>query len=222
MSWENNQAAYADQHAYDTHDDQQNRQANTMMYNILSWSTIGLSHEQLLAYYNATANFFYSNDMQSPLAHQHTIDSRLNPHPLLVNLPSIHELHGLRQHVQSIMASTNIPHSMQRTTSIHFNTDQYKPTMIMLPLRGSNTLRPTSSMANPASTSTPAKRNRCDVRNNSDTSTHYQKRTRVFNSNNTPVKRLQQHVVSSPRTTRFHPFLSFSWRKRAIKRWWKI
>ncbi|CAF1294330.1 unnamed protein product, partial [Didymodactylos carnosus] len=73
--------------------------------------------------------------------------------------------------------------------------DQYKPTMITAPLVGSAVLHPTSSMTNPTSPSTPAKWNRDDVSNNSDSitqqNTHYQQRTRLLNSINTPIKRIR-------------------------------
>ena len=195
MSWENPQSANADQHIDDNYDDQQNIQANTMMNSIPPWSTNVLSHEQLLAYYNATANFFYNNYVQPPMAHQQMINSHSNLHPPLVSRPSVHEQQGPSQKMQSTMASTNMPLSMPRTTTIHSNMDQYEPTMITAPLIRGAVLRPTSSMTNPASTSTPAKRNRGDVSNNSDSNnqqnTHYQQRTRVFNSNNTPIKRIR-------------------------------
>ena len=195
MSWENPQSADADQHIDDHYDDQPNVQANTMMNSIPPWSTNGLSHEQLLAYYNATANFVYSNYMQPPMAPQHMADRHSNLDPPLTSLPSVHIQQGLRQQMQPIMASTHVPHSMHRTTTLHSNTDQHRPTMITAPLIGSAALRTTSSMTNPATTSTPAKRNRGDVSNNSDSitqqNTHYQQRTRVFNSNNTPIKRIR-------------------------------
>ncbi len=195
MSWENPQSANADQHIDDNYEDQPNLQVNTMMNSIPPWSTNELSHEQLLAYYNATANFFYSNYLQPPMPHQQMIDSHLDLQPTLGNRPAVHEQQRLSQQIQSTRISANVPLSMQRTTMIHSNTDQYKPTVITASLLGSAALRPTSSMTNPASTSTPAKRNRADVSNNSDSinqqNTHYQQRTRVFNSHNTPIKRIR-------------------------------
>ena len=195
MSWKNPQSANADQHTDDNYDDQQNGQASTTMNSIPPWPTNGLSHEQLLAYYNATAKFFYNKYLQPPMANQQMIDSHLNLHPPLISLPFVQEQQGLTHQIQSTMASTNGPLSMQRTTTIHSNMDQYKPTMISAPLLASAALHSTSSMTHPASTSTPAKQNRDDLSNNSDSNTqqntYYQQRTRVFNSSNTPIKRIR-------------------------------
>ena len=157
MSWKNSQAVNADQHADETDDDQLNGKANTIMNNIPPRSTNELSHEQLLAYYNDAVDFFYSNYIQPPKAYRQMIDSHLNLHPPLVSLPFVREKHGLTQQIQSMMVPTNVPLSIQRTMTIHSNTDRYKSTMITGPLLGSADRRPTSSMTNPTSTSTPAK-----------------------------------------------------------------
>jgi hypothetical protein len=169
-----------------------------------------LSHEQLLAYFNATVHLYRNMDgLPSPYwqgAPKAYTDLRSMPGCLPPPLDQ-QQRYQLASH--QVMSSSNMPLARQHISAPHFSTNEQIPSMIAFqPSVGvPSTLQ--SIMTNPTSTSTPAKRGRADVSGNSETQAQPHinpsvQRTSGFYSNNTPSKRrrgnTQHGQVPPPQT----------------------
>ena len=159
-----------------------------------------LTHEQLLAYYNATAHLYRNVDGQPTAYWQDAPVVYPGQRPMPARpLPQVDQQQRYLLPSNQVMSSNNMPLALQHVSAPHFITNEQIPSMIAFqPSVGvPSTLQ--SLMTNPTSTSTPAKRGRGDLSGNSETPAlpyNYTgvQRTRVNYSGNTPSKRLRGHA----------------------------
>ena len=157
---------------------QDNGQRYTTTNSIPLRTSSEMSHEQLLAYYNATAHLINYSYGQPVVNGQQWGNGNSGQHPLYVR-----PLMAQNQQRVSFQAPQYFTSKeKQQASPITFHPSIRIPTAIP------------NVMTNPTSTSTPTKRGHGDVSSNSESLTYshqQQHRTRVFNSNNTPMKRLR-------------------------------
>ena len=195
MLGSNPQSSSVDQQPDDFYEDRQTGQVYAAMNNVPLCTANMMSYEQLLAFYNASMNTVYNNHFQPPLLHHQMLNNQEIQHPRFIDPLVVLEQHRLTQQAHQSISSTSIPRSSYQESTSHSNTKQQQPSTITSDSSSRIPLHPPPRMTNPTSTSTPAKRGRNDVSNTSDTNfqphLHYQQQTRVFNSNNTSIKRLR-------------------------------
>ena len=186
-----------DQRHDDLYDRQDRGQGVTEVNNIPMCLPNEMTHEQLLAYYNATVHL-YRNAVGQPTAYwQEASDGYTGQLPMPVRpLPPRDQQQRFQLPSHQIISSTNMPLAYQHVSAPHFSTSEQMPSMIAFqPSVGVPPSIPTR-MTNPTSTSTPTKRGRGDLSGNSETQaqSHHRSselRTQGVYSNSIPSKRLR-------------------------------
>ena len=195
MSRTNMQSSNTNQMQNDIFECQENGQRYSIMDNAPPRTSSVMSHEQLLAYYNATAHLINYNHGQPVLHDQQWFNGNNGQQPLPVRPPMAQNQQQVSLPSQHMILSTNMPPTRRQVDTEYFRSkekEQASPITfhpaVRIPIAVSHT------MTNPTSTSTPTKRGHGDASSNSESYTYshqQQHRTRVFNANNTPMKRLR-------------------------------
>ena len=176
---------------------EENPRAYTMLTNVLPTTCINneIPHEQQIVYYNPPVNYQTINNPQSYLYPQHV------PNGQIVNPLSSNYLSTQHNPQQHSLSTINMANAHTQQSAMHSNRNQqqitsssYQPSVnVIAP-------PPASSMINPRGSSTPilatTKIGRNDTSGFSEPNVQvrpqYSQPTRVFNSSNTPNKRLRR------------------------------
>ena len=175
---------------------EENPRTYTMLTNVLPTTGINneIPHEQQIVYYNPPVNYQKMNNTQSYLYPQQV------PNGQIINPLSSNYLSAQYNQQQHALSTINMANAHTQQPAMHSNMNQqqitfpsYQPSV--------NVIAPplASSMINPTGSSTPilatTKRGRNDTSGYSESNVQvrpqYSQPTRVFNSSNTPNKRLR-------------------------------
>ena len=197
MSRTNMQSSNTNQMQNDIFECQENGQRYSSMDNAPHRTSSVMSHEQLLAYYNATAHLINYNHGQPVLHDQQWFNSNNGQQPLSVRPPMAQNQQQVSLPSQHMILSTNMPLARRQVDTEYLTSKEKQQASpitfhpaVRIPIAVSH------AMTNPTSTSTPTKRGHGDVSSNSESHTYshqQQHRTRVFNAKNTPMKRLRSN-----------------------------
>ena len=184
----------------DIYDGQDRGQGYSEVNNIPLRLPNEMTHEQLLAYYHATAHL-HRNVIGQPTAYwqdaPNSYTGQLPMHGRPLPPPDQQQRFQFPSH--QIMSSTNMPLACQHVSAPHCITNEQIPSMIAFHPSVGIPSSIETRMTNPTSTSTPAKRGRGDLSGNSETQaqSHHrpsEQRTRGGYSNSTQSKRLRRNA----------------------------
>ncbi|CAF4559498.1 unnamed protein product, partial [Rotaria sp. Silwood1] len=190
---------------------EENPRVYTMLSNVSPTTNNEIPYEQQIVYYNPPVNYQTFNNAQSYPYPQQLLNGQIVNQFSSNNLAAKQHQQQPQQHTGS---SINMTNAQIQQSMMHSNMNQQQIALSYQPPVNLMAPPPHSSMINPTGSSTPisatTKRGRNDTSGVSESNVQlrpqYSQPTRIFNSNNTPNKRLRganQQRNQVPTTNQF-------------------